>query len=110
MTRRFLIRCAAAALPALAACSPATDIGSIVENPRKYADQTVTVRGDVQDSFGLGGLKSYTVADPSGSIRVITEQPLPKKGERIRVTGKVREAFTLGTTTAVVLVEEKPQK
>ena len=102
--------CAAGVLVALGACSPATDIGSIVENPRKYADQTVTVRGDVQDAFGLGSLKYYTVSDKSGSIRVLTEQPLPRKGERIRVTGQVKEAFTFGTQSAVVLVEEKPRK
>jgi hypothetical protein len=68
------------------------------------------VRGDVQDTFGLGSLKYYTVSDGSGSIRVMTERPLPRKGERIRVTGKVREAFSIGTQSAVVLVEEKSGK
>ncbi|HEX9179068.1 MAG TPA: OB-fold nucleic acid binding domain-containing protein [Burkholderiales bacterium] len=110
MTRRILNWCAGGALLALAACSPATDIGSIVDNPRKYADQTVTVSGDVQDTFGLGGLKYYTVTDKTGSIRVMTERPLPKQGERIRVTGKVQEAFSFGSQTSVVLVEEKPKK
>ncbi|HEX6827407.1 MAG TPA: OB-fold nucleic acid binding domain-containing protein [Burkholderiales bacterium] len=101
---------APALLLAVTACSPATDIGSIVDNPRKYVDRTVTVRGDVQDTFGLGTLKYYTVSDGSGSIRVLTERPLPKKGERIRVTGKVTEAFSFGTQTSVVMVEEKPER
>lgn len=100
----------AAALLALAACSPATDIRDIVENPRKYADRTVTVRGDVQDTFGFGAIKYFTVSDGTGSLRVTTERPLPKKGERIRVTGQVKESFSLGTSSSVVLVEEKPAK
>lgn len=107
---KSLRRWLAAGLLVLAACSPATDIRDIVENPRKYADRTVTVRGEVQDTFGLGGIKYFTVSDSTGSLRVSTERPLPKKGERIRVTGQVKEAFSLGTQTSVVLVEEKPAK
>lgn len=110
MSMRIMRRCAACVILALAACSPATDIGSIVDNPRNYAERTVTVSGDVQDTFGLGAFKYYTLSDGSGSIRVMTERPLPKKGEHIRVTGKVQEAFTFGTQTSVVLVEEKPGK
>ncbi|HSD59934.1 MAG TPA: OB-fold nucleic acid binding domain-containing protein [Burkholderiales bacterium] len=100
----------AAGLLIVAACSPSTDIRDIVENPRKYADRTVTVRGEVQDTFGLGPIKYFTVRDSTGSLSVSTERPLPRQGERIRVTGQVKEAFSLGTQTSVVLVEEKPAK
>ncbi|HET9699802.1 MAG TPA: OB-fold nucleic acid binding domain-containing protein [Burkholderiales bacterium] len=110
MNTRVPRRATAALLLVLAACSPATDIGSILDNPRKYADQTVTVSGDVRDTFGLGALKYYTVTDRTGSIRVMTERPLPKQGEHIRVTGRVEEAFSFGSQTSVVLVEEKPKK
>jgi hypothetical protein len=110
MKTTILRWCAPLFLVATAGCSVATDIGSIVDNPRKYTDRTVTVRGEVEETFALGPLKYYTVRDDSGSIRVMTERPLPKKGERIRVTGAVREAFSFGTQSAVVLVEERQKK
>jgi hypothetical protein len=95
-------------LGALAACSRAVDIKDVVDNPRKYVDQTVTVAGEVQEAFALLSLKYYTLGDGTGSIRVLTEKPLPRKGEKLRVTGRVAEAFALGDQSVMILIEEKP--
>lgn len=101
---------AAVSLILLFGCAPAPDIQEVVENPREFADRTVTLRGEVQDTFGLLTLKYYTLKDDTGSISVVTERPLPRKGEKLRVTGRVTEAFTLGSRSMVVLVEDKPKK
>jgi hypothetical protein len=94
---------------ALAGCSRAVDIKDVVENPRKYADQTVTIGGEVQDAFALLALKYYTLNDGTGTIHVLTERPLPRNGEKLRVTGRVAEAFSIGDQSVMILIEEKPK-
>lgn len=91
----------------LVACAKPVSIKEIVDNPRAYADRTVTIEGEVVGMLSLVVVKYFTVNDGTASINVITERPLPRKGQRIRVTGKVNEMFSLGTETLLVLVEEK---
>jgi len=88
-------------------CARPVSIKEIVDNPRAYADRTVTIEGEVAGMMSLVVVKYFTVNDGTGSINVITDRPLPKKGQRIRVTGKVDEMFSLGTERLLVLVEEK---
>lgn len=90
----------------LAGCAQPVPIKDVIDNPRQYADQTVTVEGDVKDVFSLLVIKYFTVDDGTGSIGVITERPLPQKGQRIKVTGTVREAFSLGDQTVTVIMEK----
>jgi hypothetical protein len=101
-------RCLAAVLIlAAVGCAKPVSIKDIIDNPRAYADRTVTIEGEVVSMLSLVVVKYFTVNDGTGSINVVTERPLPKKGERIRVTGKINEMFSLGTETLLVLVEEK---
>lgn len=93
------------ALLLLGACARTTPIKDILDNPRDYADQRVTVRGEVKQVFSLIVFKYFTVADATGEITVVTERPLPKVGTRIDVTGTVKEAFSLGDQTATLIYE-----
>jgi len=103
--RGFLPAIAAALL--LAACARVTPIKNIVEHPRDYAGQEVSVEGEVTGVFSLIFVKYFTLDDGSGSITVVTEKPLPRKGERLRVKGTVEEAFSLGDQTLTLIVEKK---
>lgn len=93
------------ALLLLAACARTTPIKDIVDNPRDYAGQQVTVHGEVKSVFSLFVIKYFTLADASGEITIVTERPLPKVGARIDVTGTIKEAFSLGDQTATLIVE-----
>lgn len=64
-----------------------TPIGKIIENPRDYANKTVTVSGEVKEVFGLLLIKYFTLKDKTGEVVVITERPVPRTGSRIKVKG-----------------------
>jgi hypothetical protein len=98
-----------AAFALLAGCGFSTSVADIQAHPRDYAEQEVTVEGEVKEVFGFFMVKYFTLDDGSGEIGVVTERPLPQRGERIRVTGQVRETFSLGDRTALVLVENPPE-
>ena len=83
-----------------------TSIGKILENPRDYAEKTVTISGEVTEVFSLVVIKYFTVKDGTGEIVVITEKPLPKAGTKMKVKGTVREAFSLGDKSLVVIIEK----
>ncbi len=102
----FCCLLAGAMLLLFAASAHAVSIGQLLNDPRTYADRTVTVEGEVVGILSLVVVKYFTLNDGTGSINVITEKPLPKKGQRIRVTGKVSELFSLGRETLLVLMEQ----
>jgi hypothetical protein len=87
-----------------------TSIGKIIENPRKYAGNQVTINGEVTDSFSFFVVKYFVIRDGTGEVAVVTTRPLPKKGERIKVSGTVEEAFSIGDKQLLVLVEGEYKK
>jgi hypothetical protein len=87
-----------------------TPIKKIVENPRDYDGKTVTISGEVRETFSLFVVRYFIIADRTGEITVITSRPLPKEGSNIRVKGVVNEAFSLGQSQSVVIVEEEKPK
>ncbi len=94
----------------LAGCTGSVPIKRILDNPREYADHTVTVQGDVTDVFSLVFVKWFTLNDGTASINVVTTRPLPAKGEHLRVTGTVKQAFSIGDEVLTVIVEKRPNR
>ena len=88
----------------------ATPIKKILDNPRDYSDKTVTVSGEVTETFSLLVIKYFVVKDRTGEITVVTAKPLPRKGSRITVKGTVQEAFSLGNRQLIVIVEPDEAK
>jgi len=88
----------------------ATPIKKILDNPRDYSDKTVTVSGEVTETFSLLVIKYFVVKDRTGEITVVTAKPLPRKGSRITVKGTVQEAFSLGDQQLIVIVEPDEAK
>jgi hypothetical protein len=108
------IICTVLALMLTAGCGSlmATPIKKILDNPREYSDKTVTISGEVTETFSLLVIKYFTVKDRTGEITVVTAKPLPRKGTRITVKGTAQEAFSLGDRQLIVIVEAdeaKPQ-
>ena len=87
-----------------------TPISRIIENPRDYDGKTVTVSGEVAETFAFFVLKYFVLDDKTGTITVITQKPLPRKGAKIRVKGEVKEMFSLGDTQALVIIEDSGKK
>lgn len=87
-----------------------TPIGKIIENPREYADKTLTISGEVVDTYGLFVMKYFVLRDDTGEIPVVSNKPLPRKGNKLKVKGTVREAFSIGDRQLLVFVESDEAK
>ena len=96
----------------LAGCDSflSTPIGKILENPRKYADRSVTISGEVTEVFSLMVVRYFVIKDKTGQIAVVTDKPLPRKGTEITVHGMVKEACSMGDQQLLVLVEDSGKK
>jgi hypothetical protein len=80
-------------------------IGSVLKDLRTFDGTSVTVQGEVKETYNVGGMKWYDLSDPTGSIRVVTERGLPTTGDYMRVTGIVHQVFNVGGFEYTVLLE-----
>lgn len=74
-------------------------VQQVQQQPGRFADRTVTVRGVVTTSWGvpLVGFNVYRVDDGTGEITVIsTERRVPGRGARVEVKGRVQDMAVLG--------------
>jgi hypothetical protein len=102
---RYAILLAALSLTACPVSGP-TPIRAIIDDPRRYDGQYVTIAGEVQDATNLVVLKWYRVADETGSIVVVASGAVPRRGARVEVGGTVRQAFAIGDESLTVVMEE----
>jgi cytochrome c-type biogenesis protein CcmE len=83
----------------LAAClgRASTKIGDIQENPEKYENKTITVKGTVGTVTKLPGMEEgfYELSDDTGQITVTTRGTLPAEGSKRVVRGTIQSQFKL---------------
>jgi len=91
-------------------------INQVLADPAKYRNQSVTVRGTVEESVSVLGRGAYRIADGDQSLWVVTSTGAPRKGARVNVTGRiqeapltVRQAREYGRFLAMRAAEDKPE-
>jgi hypothetical protein len=96
-----------AAILLLVACPQQRNIADIINDPGRYADKEVGVRGTVDQSFGALGTGMYQVDDGTGKIWVYAEnRAVPGKGARVGVSGKVQPTFTFAGKSFATVIRE----
>lgn len=71
-----------------------TSVADILDNPQKYADREVTVKGVVMAPAGVFSLSAYQLCDRTGKITVYSPGAMtPMEGEVVRVTGRVHQVY-----------------
>lgn len=114
MIRPFLKTTCIAALIALAlsACGGGLKLAEISDNPSKYNDKQVTVRGKVVQTYAVPVLNQSVVQidDGSGTIWVKPQGRVPFEGEKIKVKGTVKIGLTLANYNLGVIVIENEKK
>lgn len=71
-----------------------TPIVDILENPAKYADEIVTVKGEVSSSMGLFSASGFMLSDRTGSIAVYCPKSMaPGEGEAVKIKGTVHLVY-----------------
>jgi len=83
----------------------ATKIKEILDHPRNYEEQEVTIYGTVTDAASVLVVKYFEIKDDTGAIKVVTDRVLPAKGEKIKVTGHT-SVIEVGSERWVVLREK----
>lgn len=80
---------------ATAACATRT-VGHVLADPGRYRDRTVSLRGDVVESYSLLGRGFYRIEDHTGDLWVFADRGVPRQGARVRVSGTIQDGFNLG--------------
>lgn len=83
-----LIACVAAACGALT-------INQLLADPAKYRNQSVTVRGTVDQAASIAGRGAYRITDRDQGLWVVTTTGAPRRGARVEVTGHLQDGYDL---------------
>jgi hypothetical protein len=78
----------------VAACG-ALSINRVLSDPAKYRNQSITVRGTVDQSVSLAGRGAYRIVDGDQGLWVVTNSGAPRKGARVDVTGRLQDGYDL---------------
>ena len=79
---------------AAAGCS-ARSINDLLADPTKYRNQSVTVRGTVDQSASVIGKGAYRITDGNQGLWVVTTSGAPRTGARVDVTGRLQDGYDL---------------
>jgi hypothetical protein len=81
---------------ALVAVGCATrSINQLLADPAKYRNESVTVRGTVDQSASVMGRGAYRITDGDQGLWVVTSGGAPRKGARVDVTGRLQDGYDL---------------
>ena len=80
----------------------ARSINQLLADPAKYRDQSVTVRGTVDQSVSVAGRGAYRLTDGDQGLWVVTTTGAPRRGARVNVTGKLQDGFDLSAFGNVI--------
>ena len=90
------------ALACAAAACGAHSINQLLADPARYRNQTVTVRGTVDQSAPIAGRGAYRLTDGDQSLWVVTTSGAPRRGSRVDVTGKLEDGYDLSAFGGVI--------
>jgi hypothetical protein len=80
----------------------AHSINQLLADPAKYRNQSVTVRGTVDQSVSVASRGAYRLTDGDQGLWVVTTTGAPRRGARVNVTGKLQDGFDLSAFGNVI--------
>ena len=80
----------------------AHSINQLLADPAKYRNQSVTVKGTVDQSVSVAGRGAYRLTDGDQGLWVVTTTGAPRRGARVNVTGKLQDGFDLSAFGNVI--------
>ena len=87
-----------------------TQIGRVLNDPYRYRNREVHLRGTVTGSVNALVAGGYRLDDGTGHIAVISNGAPPRKGTEVTVTGRVTEAASVMGQSVGVMVRERDRK
>jgi hypothetical protein len=77
-------------------------INEVLADPAKYRNESVTVRGTVDQSASILGRGAYQITDRGQGLWVVTTGGAPRRGARVDVTGRLQDAYDLSVFGSVL--------
>lgn len=94
--RQYVLMAAVLAFALVTAGCEQKSINEIRANPSKYANQEVSVVGNVARSFSALGRGVYEVDDGTGKLWIVSDKGVPREGARVLVKGKIQDGYNFG--------------
>ena len=79
---------------AFAGCAQKT-VNDVMADPSRYADRSITLKGEVVESYSVAGNGFYRLEDTTGKLWIFSTRGVPRKGAYVQVKGKVKDGFDL---------------
>ncbi|MGH9253136.1 MAG: hypothetical protein ACRD3C_01045 [Vicinamibacterales bacterium] len=80
----------------------ARSINDLLADPARYRNQSVTVRGTVEESASVLGKGAYRITDQGQGLWVVTTGGAPRKGARVNVTGRLQDGYDLSAFASIL--------
>jgi hypothetical protein len=111
MTKKNLLAVAATLLVVfLLGCPQQKKIGEINQDPQRYVNKDIAIKGTVVKSAGAVVLGLYQVDDGTGTMWVVSNGNVPAKGSKIGVSGRIEPGFSFGGQSYGTTLREKERR
>ncbi|HEY2389761.1 MAG TPA: hypothetical protein VGK22_01190 [Candidatus Angelobacter sp.] len=96
-----------AALLVIVGCPTHASIADINKDPRRYANQDVSIHGTVSEAFSALGNGIFQIDDGTGRMWVYSQNfGIPGNGNEISVTGRVQQGFAVAGRSFGVILQQ----
>ena len=94
-SKLFVVAALTVAMVMIAGCPTQTTVSKIQEDPHRFYNKEVALRGTVTESYGALGTGVYQLDDGTGKIWILSENyGVPSKGANVTVTGNVVDTIS----------------
>jgi len=95
----------------LTGCPEQVTIAKINQDPGRYRDKDVAVRGTVVDSFGVFQTGVYQLDDGTGRLWVFSDRyGVPGGGARVEVVGRITPTLTFSGRSFTNILRENQRR
>ena len=89
MSKQLALAAALALGFAVTSCAQKT-VNDVLADPSRYADRSITLKGEVVESYSVAGNGFYRLEDTTGRLWILSTRGVPRKGAYVQVKGKVK--------------------
>ncbi len=79
---------------AVTGCAQKT-VNDVMADPSRYAERSITLKGEVVESYSIAGNGFYRLEDTTGRLWIFSRRGVPRKGAYVQVKGKIKDGFDI---------------
>lgn len=90
---------------AVTGCAQKT-VNDVMADPSRYADRSITLKGQVVESYSVAGHGFYRLEDTTGRLWIFSRRGVPRKGAHVQVKGKIKDGFDISSVGSFLRLPE----